>query len=125
MCFIVHTHLLNNLCLWCLFSVLLPFDCFKDIFKLIFSTQPYLLFCTNSMTFLHVLGSPCTNPSTADNIQTVVKVDIHEYGICVYFYFLVDFRQVSVVSVPVAFRVEPVLSFVVRVGSLLKPPAEF
>ena len=31
----------------------------------------------------------------------------------------------SVVPVPVAFQVEPVLSFVVRVGSLLEPPAEF
>lgn len=29
-----------------------------------------------------------------------------------------------VVPVPVAFQVEPVLSFNVRVGSLLKPPAE-
>lgn len=43
---------------------------------------------------------------------------------CVYFYLLVDVRQVSVVPVPVAFQVEPVLSFVVRVGSLLKPPGE-
>lgn len=37
---------------------------------------------------------------------------------------LVDVRQMSEVPVPVAFQVEPVLSFVVRVGSLLKPPAE-
>lgn len=40
-------------------------------------------------------------------------------------YILVDFRQISVVPPPVAFRVEPVLSFGVRVRSLLKPPAEF
>lgn len=37
---------------------------------------------------------------------------------------LVDVGQVSEVPVPVAFQVEPVLSFVVRVWSLLKPPAE-
>lgn len=37
---------------------------------------------------------------------------------------LVDVRQVSEVPVPVAFQVEPVLSFVVRVGSLLEPPAD-
>lgn len=42
----------------------------------------------------------------------------------VYFYSLIDVRQVSVVSVPVAFQVEPVLSFVVRVGALLEPSAE-
>lgn len=37
--------------------------------------------------------------------------------------YLVDVRHVRVVPIPVAFQVEPVLSFVVRVGSLLKPPA--
>lgn len=37
---------------------------------------------------------------------------------------LVDVGQVSEVPVPVAFQVEPVLSFVVRVWSLVKPPAE-
>lgn len=45
--------------------------------------------------------------------------------IWVHFFLLVDVRQVSVISFPVAFQVEPVLSFVVRVGSLLEPPAEF
>lgn len=74
---------------------------------------------------MHVLWSPSTNPSTADKSPKVVQVDIHVCGICVYFDLLVDVRQVSVVPVPVAFQVEPVLSFIVRVGSLLKPPAEF
>lgn len=37
---------------------------------------------------------------------------------------LVDVRQMSEAPVPVALQVEPVLSFVVRVWSLLKPPAE-
>lgn len=42
----------------------------------------------------------------------------------VHLFLLVDVRQVSVVPFPVAFQAEPVLSFVVRVGSLLEPPAE-
>lgn len=37
---------------------------------------------------------------------------------------LVDVGQMSEVPVPVALQVEPVLSFVVRVWSLVKPPAE-
>lgn len=49
---------------------------------------------------------------------------IYVCGICVYLELLVDVRQVRVVPVPVAFQVEPVLSFVVRVGSLLKPSAD-
>lgn len=35
---------------------------------------------------------------------------------------LVNVRQLRVVPVPVAFGVEPVLSLVVGVGSLVKPP---
>lgn len=49
---------------------------------------------------------------------------IYVCGICVYLELLVDVRQVRVVPVPVAFQVEPVLSFIMRVGSLLKPPAD-
>lgn len=37
---------------------------------------------------------------------------------------LVDVRQLSVLPVPVAFQIEPVLSFVVRVRALLEPPVE-
>lgn len=37
---------------------------------------------------------------------------------------LVDVRDLSVVSVPVAVGVEPVLSPVVRVWSLIKPPGK-
>lgn len=37
---------------------------------------------------------------------------------------LIDVRQMRKVPVPVAFQAEPVLRFVVRVWSLLEPPAE-
>lgn len=38
---------------------------------------------------------------------------------------LVNVRQLRVIPVPVAFQVKPVLSFVVWVGSLLKPPEQW
>lgn len=43
---------------------------------------------------------------------------------CTFLVVLIDVRQMSKVPVPVAFQVEPVVCFVVRVWALLKPPAE-
>lgn len=77
---------------------------------------PYLLFYTHIVVFVR-------NPSTKYHTKSNGE-DIHMCWTCVCFYMLVDVRQLSVVPIPVAFQIDPVLSFVVRVGPWLKPPAE-
>lgn len=67
-------------------------------------------------------GAPAQIPVQVKSKRGTSK--IYVCGICVYLELLVDVGQVRVVPVPVAFQVEPVLSFIVRVGSLLKPPAD-
>lgn len=62
----------------------------------------------------------CDGSETQTFIQQLKPTDCES----TFLVALIDVGQMSKVPLPVAFQVEPVLRFVVRVRPLLKPPAE-
>jgi len=111
-CFIVQTDLLKIISLW----VQTDFHC---IFPNIEPRTPTAVLYRHLYVVANVESAI---PRAADGVQRWENRNPPVY-LCV-FSHLIDVRQLTVIPVPVAFQVEPVLSFVVWVGSVLKPPAE-